>query len=100
MEQLPQLFGEPHEAQDGTTVIPVSRPVGVFTIREGEVKGEPAVDATRVALPAVTTGLVAATLGTLAVLRRPPWPDVSLRRQAPPAAAPLASAWTRPNGPL
>lgn len=80
MEQLPPLFGEPYETQDGTTVIPVSRPVGVFAIREGEVKWEPAVDATRVALLAVTTGLVAATLGTLAVLRRPPWPDVSLRR--------------------
>lgn len=74
MEQ--PLFGEPYETQDGTTVIPVSRPVGVFAIRDGQAKWEPAVDTTRVALIAVTTGLVAAALGTLAVLRRPPWPDL------------------------
>ncbi|WP_439380556.1 hypothetical protein [Amycolatopsis lexingtonensis] len=80
MEQ--PLFGEPFETPDGTTVIPVSHPVGVFAIRDGQAKWEPAVDATRVALIAVTTGLVAAALGTLAVLRRPPWPD--LRAVEPP----------------
>jgi hypothetical protein len=26
------------------------------------------------------TGLMAATLGTLAVLRKPPWPDVVIRK--------------------
>ncbi|WP_318306756.1 GerW family sporulation protein [Amycolatopsis solani] len=77
MEQ--PLFGEPVETPDGTTVIPLSRPVGVFVVRDGQVKWEPAVDASRVALLAVTTGLVAATLGTLAVLRRPPWPDLAER---------------------
>jgi hypothetical protein len=76
-EPAPRLFGEPHETPDGTTVITVSRPPGVFAIREGQAKWEPAVDATRIAILAVTTGLVAATLGTLAVLRRPPWPDLS-----------------------
>lgn len=72
----PRVFGEPYETADGTTVITVTNPPGVFAIREGQVKFEPAVDATRVALLAVGTGLVAATLGTLAVLRRPPWPDL------------------------
>jgi hypothetical protein len=28
----------------------------------------------------VITGLLAAVIGSLAVLRRPPWPDISLRR--------------------
>jgi len=79
-ETAPRLFGEPYETPDGTTVIPVSRPIGVFAIREGQAKWEPAVDATRVAVLAVTTGLVAATLGALAVLHRPPWPDLSRRR--------------------
>ncbi|MEV7097559.1 hypothetical protein AB0M80_32380 [Amycolatopsis sp. NPDC051045] len=41
---------------------------------------EPAVDATRIALLAVGIGLVSATLGGLAVLRRPPWPDLRRRR--------------------
>jgi hypothetical protein len=54
----------------------VSRPPGMFAIREGQAKWEPAVDATRVALLAIGTGLVAATIGALAVLRRPPWPDL------------------------
>lgn len=75
MEQ--PLFGEPFETPDGTTVIPVSRPVGVFAIRDGQAKWEPAVNANHVALLAVATGLIAATLGTLAVLRRPPWPDLT-----------------------
>jgi hypothetical protein len=75
------VFGDPYETPDGSTVIPVSHPVGVFLIHEGQVKWEPAVDATRVALLAVGVGLVAVTLSTLAVLRRPPWPDIVLRRR-------------------
>ncbi|MFJ7214004.1 hypothetical protein [Amycolatopsis sp. NPDC098790] len=78
-ESAPRLFGEPHETPDGTTVITVTNPPGVFAIRDGRAKFEPAVDATRVMLLAVGTGLVAATLGTLAVLRRPPWPDLTGR---------------------
>ena len=78
-ESTSRIFGEPYETPDGTTVITVTSPPGVFAIREGQAKFEPAVDATRVALLAVGTGLVAATLGTLAVLRRPPWPDLSGR---------------------
>ncbi len=75
----PRLFGEPHETPDGTTVITVSHPPGVFAIREGQARWEPAVDTTRVALLAVGTGLVAATIGALAVLHRPPWPDLRRR---------------------
>ncbi|WP_240521482.1 hypothetical protein [Amycolatopsis vastitatis] len=75
----PRLFGDPYETPDGTTVIPVHRPVGVFAIREGHAKWEPAVDATRVALLGVGIGLAAAVLAGLAMVRRPPWPDLRLR---------------------
>jgi UDP-glucose 4-epimerase len=74
------VFGEPYETPDGTTVIPVSHPVGVFVIHGGDVKWEPAVDTTRVLLIGAMTGLMAATLGTLAVLRKPPWPEVTIRK--------------------
>ena len=67
-------------AASDTTVITVTSPPGVFAIREGQAKWEPAVDATRVALLAIGTGLAAATLAGLAMVHRPPWPDVRLRR--------------------
>ncbi|QKV72433.1 hypothetical protein HUT10_00165 [Amycolatopsis sp. Hca4] len=72
----PRLFGDPYETPDGTTVIPVHRPVGVFAVREGKAQWEPAVDATRVALLGVGIGLVAATLAGIAMVHRPPWPDL------------------------
>lgn len=78
-ESTPRLFGEPYETPDGTTVITVTSPPGVFAIREGQARWEPAVDATRIALLAVGIGLVSATLGGLAVLHRPPWPDLTGR---------------------
>lgn len=74
------VFGTPHETPDGTTVIPVYAPVGLFVIHDGAVKWEPAVDRTRVLLIGAMTGLMAATLSTLAVLRKPPWPDVVIRQ--------------------
>jgi hypothetical protein len=96
-----QVYSQPHETTDGATVIMVAKvrgkvrptkanpleatseevavrakPVGVFVIRGGDVKWEPAVDATPIAVVGVLTGLVAATLATLAMVRRPPWPDL------------------------
>ncbi|KXP07181.1 hypothetical protein HWD35_07550 [Tsukamurella tyrosinosolvens] len=80
------VFGDPHVTPDGTTVITVSRvrrrrsgedrvsAIGVYTVREGRTTWTPAVDADRIALLGVTTGLIAATLASLAVLRQPPWP--------------------------
>ncbi|MFI1914436.1 hypothetical protein [Nocardia sp. NPDC020380] len=81
------VYGEPHTTPDGSTVITVTnyatvlgpRPMGVFVVHGGEVKWEPAVDAGRIAILGVLTGLVAATLATAAVLRRPPWPDTVIR---------------------
>ena len=95
------VYSQPYENADGATIIMVARvrgklrpsklestdgsgeeiavrarPVGVFVIRGDEVKWEPAVDASRIALAGVLTGLVAATLATLAMVRRPPWPDL------------------------
>jgi hypothetical protein len=90
LEQLPAngnrspVYGEPYRTADGATVIPVAKvragcstPVGVFVIHGGTTRWVAAVDADRLALIGVLTGLIAAALGSLAVLRRPPWPDLS-----------------------
>lgn len=85
------VYGEPMEV-DGATVIPVARirgrgltatPVGVFVIRGGEVSWTAAVDQNRIALIGVITGLASAVIATLAVLRRPPWPDLVLSGRLP-----------------
>ena len=90
-----RVYGEPYETSDGTTIVtvtgfrrawlrpgdaqPIPKPIGVFVVRDGEVRWVAAVDETRIALMGELIGLVAATIGTLAVLRRPPWPDLSGR---------------------
>ncbi len=84
LEQLPsdraagRVYGEPYQTPDGTTVIPVVRPRGVFVIRNGQASWEPAIDANRIALIGVITGLLAAVIGSLAVLRQPPWPRMTI----------------------
>ena len=76
-----------HESADGSgdEIAVRARPVGVFVIRGDDVKWVPAVDATPIALVGVLTGLLAATLATLAMVRRPPWPDLrgTIRFQPP-----------------
>ncbi|MFL0294513.1 GerW family sporulation protein [Mycobacterium sp. SMC-18] len=83
-----RVFAEPYHTPDGSTVIPVAKvshsgsgttakPLGVFVIRDDGTTWVPAVDADRIALIGVVTGLVAATIGCLTLLRRPPWPDLS-----------------------
>ena len=96
-----RIFGEPIQIE-GAIVIPVARvrggatagraegmlgrggfkatPVGVFVIRGGEVTWSAAVDENRVALIGVITGLAAAVITTLAMLRRPPWPDIHMTK--------------------
>jgi hypothetical protein len=90
-----RVYGQPYETADGVTVLPVARvrgrtrpgaqdtdlrlaarPVGVFVIKDGEATWVPALDSTRIALVGALTGLIAATFGTLAMVRRPPWPDL------------------------
>ena len=87
------VYSQPYQTADGATVIAVckvrgkakpagdeiavrAKPVGVFVIRGSDVKWEPAIDATPIALIGVLTGFVAATLATVAMVRRPPWPDL------------------------
>jgi hypothetical protein len=88
------VYGQPYETADGVTIVPVAkvrgrtkagadadlhltaRPVGVFVIKNGEATWVPAVDSTRIALMGELIGLVAATFATLAMVRRPPWPDL------------------------
>ncbi|WP_326546564.1 hypothetical protein QGN32_23590 [Mycolicibacterium sp. ND9-15] len=89
-----RVYGQPYETADGTTVIPVAvvrgrarrggepnvrvmtRPAGVFVIKGGEAVWRPAVDATRIALAGMLVGLVSAALAGVAMVRRPPWPDL------------------------
>ena len=94
LDQLPndpnvrRVYGEPHVTPDGVTVIPVAKiregrgfagtPIGVFVIRGDDAEWVPAVDTNRVALIGVVTGLLAAVIGSLAVLRQPPWPRITI----------------------
>ncbi|WP_209916244.1 hypothetical protein [Mycolicibacterium lutetiense] len=84
-----RVFGDPYVTPDGATVIPaskvwhrpdsgrsMSRPLGIFVVKDGKSTWVPAVDTTRIALMGELIGLVAATLATIAMVRRPPWPDV------------------------
>jgi hypothetical protein len=84
LDQLPidrnggRCYGEPYQTPDGTTVLPVTKPNGVFVIREGKASWVPAVDKNRIALIGALTGLLAAVIGSLAVLRQPPWPQMTI----------------------
>ncbi|MFI5716432.1 hypothetical protein [Nocardia sp. NPDC051750] len=83
------VYGEPFETADGTIVITVSRrssvvstvmrPAGVFVVSDGTATWVPAVDVNRIALMGELIGLLAAVIAGLAVLRRPPWPDLGRR---------------------
>lgn len=90
--QQGHVYSQPYQTADGATVIAVSKirgkvraagdgavrskPVGVFVIRGDGATWEPALDATLIAFVGVLTGLVSATLATVAMIRRPPWPDL------------------------
>lgn len=85
---VPVVFGEPTTTPEGTTVITVARgggfgrsarPLGVFVIHGGRARWEPVVDVTRIATLGEWIGLVTGVIATLAVLRRPPWPDLRRR---------------------
>ncbi|MEV0029804.1 hypothetical protein [Nocardia sp. NPDC050793] len=80
------VFGTPQETADGSVIVTAARvgwlrgtarPLGVFVVKDGQATWTPAVDAGRIALLGETIGLVAVTLGLLAIVRRPPWPDLS-----------------------
>ena len=70
------VFGKQYQTPDGAIVIPVSKPVGVFVIKDGTPIWSPAADGTRIAMMGILVGLVAASLAGIAMVRRPPWPDL------------------------
>lgn len=72
----PAVFGATYETADGTTIVPVNRPVGVFVIHGGRTSWQPATDDTRIALVGILVGLVATLLAGITMIRRPPWPDL------------------------
>ncbi len=84
------IFSDPQVLSDGSSVIFVTgttwwgstRAIGMYTVAGSDTTWTPAMDSSRATLIGVCTGLIAATLGTIAVLRRPPWPDMSERTMA------------------
>jgi hypothetical protein len=79
-----RVYGEPYRTADGGTVITVAKvrdgiatPMGVFVVHAGTARWVPAVDKNRIMLIGAITGLISAVLASVAVLRRPPWPDLS-----------------------
>ncbi|WP_280422358.1 hypothetical protein [Nocardia carnea] len=83
------IYGEPFETADGAIVVtvarrgvlsPVMRPAGIFVVSDGAATWVPAVDVDRIALMGELIGLSAAVIASLAILRRPPWPDLGRRR--------------------
>ncbi|HEX2284795.1 MAG TPA: hypothetical protein VHI10_08225 [Mycobacterium sp.] len=72
-----RVYGQPFETADGTMVIPIAaKPHGVFVVKDGRGTWVPAIDGTRIALMGILVGLVSATLACVAMVRRPPWPDL------------------------
>ncbi len=75
-----RVFGQPYETADGSTVVPVAKPggkpLGIFVVKDGKASFVPAVDAGRIAMMGILVGLVSATLAGVAMVRRPPWPDL------------------------
>ena len=70
------VFGQQYETSDGATVIAVSKPVRVFVVKDGKPIWSPATDDTRIALMGILVGLTATLLAGVALVRRPPWPDL------------------------
>jgi hypothetical protein len=70
------VFGQQYQTPDGATVIPVTKPVGVFVVKDGTPVWSPASDGTRIALMGILVGLVATALAGIAMVIRPPWPDL------------------------
>ena len=82
IEEVEMNFGEPFEASNGTVIITVSaggRPIGVFTVASERATWTPTTDSHRIALIGACTGFVAAVLGMAAIVRRPPWPELTER---------------------
>ena len=86
-----RVYGEPYETPDGTTIVPVAKvggrsvdsrnrlgakPLGIFVVKDGKGSFVPAADATKIAMMGILVGLVSATLAGVAMVRRPPWPDL------------------------
>src|SRR5690242_13751389 len=78
-----RVFGEVYQTTDGTTVIPVTtvrgaapRAAGVYVVKDGTASWVPAVDSGRVAMMGILVGLVSAAFAGIAMVRRPPWPDL------------------------
>lgn len=95
------VYGEPYTTADGTLVITVAkvrtrgsgadgapletraRPLGVFVVKDGNAQWQAAFNADRASTLGILTGLISAVLGLAALIRRPPWPDLTLPGWSP-----------------
>jgi hypothetical protein len=95
-----RVYGQPYQTPDGTTVIPVARvrggALGVFVVKDGKATWLPAVDATRIAMMGILVGLVSAALAGVAMVRRPPWPDLHGDISSRFSSWPATRRWPRP----
>jgi hypothetical protein len=78
-----RVFGAVYQTADGSTVIPVTavhgaapKAAGVYVVKDGAASWVPVVDAGRIAMMGILVGLISATLAGVAMVRRPPWPDL------------------------
>jgi ABC-type nitrate/sulfonate/bicarbonate transport system permease component len=80
------IFGDPFDTGKDAVIVTVSRtswpsgrehPVGIYTIRADGTTWTPVVDSSRNLLIGACTGFAAAVIATIAVLRRPPWPEMT-----------------------
>lgn len=69
-------FGTQYQTPDGATVIPLAKPAGVFVVKDGKPSWQAATDDTRIALFGILVGLVATVFAGIAMVIRPPWPDL------------------------
>ncbi|WP_078325099.1 hypothetical protein [Mycobacteroides salmoniphilum] len=95
------VYGEPYTTADGTMVITVAkvrtrgsgadgepletraRPLGVFVVKDGNAQWQPSFNADLASTLGILTGLISAVLGLAAIIRRPPWPDLTLPGWSP-----------------
>ena len=78
-------WSDPITIDDQTTIVHATRearngrmvPVGTLTVSGGSSTWTPAYDVTLIALGGICVGLAAAAMGGLAIVRRPPWQQIT-----------------------
>lgn len=83
------VYSEPLRIDESTTVVLVSRqtrsggtvPLGALTTHDGATEWTATPEPDRLALAGIAVGFVAATLACVAMVRRPPWPEILIHEE-------------------